>query len=551
MQTVEETLKQAVMEAITKIDSSVVIEFESIVIEIPKDNTKGDYATNAAMKFCKLFQDNPLSIAQKIKDNFDYEKYDVDYIEIAKPGFINLFMNKESLASSILEIIAKGKDYGQWPLKDGYTINVEYVSANPTGDLHLGHARQASLGDSITRIYKKAGYNVIREYYINDAGNQINNLALSTIVRYHELFDVKMTMPEDGYHGQDIIDIAKMIKILVKDKYLNDESEECFQYFKKTALQFELDKLKRDLQDFNVEFEIWTSEQKLYDDGKVEASLGVLDERKAIYDKDGAIWLKSTEYGDDKDRVLRKSDGTYTYLTPDIANHIQKINNGADYMINLWGADHHGYIKRMQVAIEIVAGKKGLLDVDIVQMVRLISDGQEVKMSKRTGNAIGLRELCEDVGIDAVRYFFAARAGSSHFDFDLDLASSKSNDNPVYYAQYAHARMCSILTIAKELDLPSEVAISLLDNQKEIDLIKHLNEFLPLIADAAQSRSPHKVTNYIQRLASLFHSYYNECKVIDKENIDLTNARLKLLEACQITLENALELIGVSAPRKM
>jgi len=551
MITVEEILKEAIHQTIIDIDSSVEIDINNIVIEIPKNNKNGDYATNAAMKFSKLLDDKPLNVAQKIKDNFAYDKYNVDYIEIAGPGFINLFMNKESLANSILDIIKKGKDYGQWTTRDDRLINVEYVSANPTGDLHLGHARQASLGDAITRIYKKAGYNVVREYYINDAGNQINNLAQSTIVRYHQLFDIEMEMPEDGYFGQDIIDIATMIKTLVKDKYLSDTSEECFEYFKQTALQFELDKLKKDLKDFNVEFEIWTSEQKLYDDGKVAASLDILAEKDAIYEKDGAIWLKSLEYGDDKDRVLKKSDGTYTYLAPDIANHIQKIDNGADYMVNLWGADHHGYIKRMQVAIEIVSGKKGLLDVDIVQMVRLISDGQEVKMSKRTGNAIGLRELCEEVGVDAVRYFFAARSGSSHFDFDLDLASSKSNENPVYYAQYAHARMCSILEISKELELSDEVETSLLDNQKEVDLIKHLNEFVSVIDDAAKIRAPHRVTNYIQRLASLFHSYYNECKVIDRDNMELTNARLKLLQACQITLENALELIGVSAPKKM
>ena len=548
---VDELLKEIIKETIIGINQSVVIEIDDIVIERPKDKKNGDYATNVAMKFSKQFADNPLNIAEKIKANFDYEKSNVEYIEIAKPGFINFFMKKEILVDSITKIIEQGANYGQGQVNDDKVINVEYISANPTGDLHLGHARQASLGDSITRLYKKAGYNVVREYYINDAGNQINNLAASTIVRYHELFGIKQEMPEDGYFGSDIIDIAKMIKLLVKDKYLNDTSEECFQYFKKTALLFEEDKLKRDLKDFNVEFDVWTSEQKLYDDGKVASVLELLQEKAASYEKDGAIWLKSTDYGDDKDRVLQKSDGTYTYLTPDIANHVQKLNNGADYLVNLWGADHHGYIKRMKVAIEIVTGRKDALDVDIVQMVRLISAGQEVKMSKRTGNAIGLRELCEEVGLDAVRYFFAARAGSSHFDFDLDLANSKTNDNPVYYAQYAHARMCSILQLAQELELNDEFDGSLLKNVKEIDLIKHLNDFGTVISDAANTRAPHRMANYIQKLASLFHSYYNECKVIDRENIPQTNARLKLLHACQITLENALNLLGVSAPKKM
>lgn len=551
MKTVEDTLKQAIYETVKKINSEIQVDLTQIIIEIPKDNKNGDYSSNVAMKFSKLFQDKPQNIAKLLVDNFAYDKYNVDRIEIAGPGFINLFMNKAELANTITNIISLGKDFGQWPKVDDSIINVEYVSANPTGDLHLGHARQASLGDSITRLYKKAGYNVQREYYINDAGNQINNLAYSTIARYHQLFDIDRELPEDGYHGEDIKDIAQMIKVLVKDKYLNDDSEECFEFFKQTALQFETDKLKRDLQDFNVEFDIWTSEQKLYDDDKVAKSLDVLGNRDAIYEDEGAIWLKSMEYGDDKDRVLRKSDGTYTYLTPDIANHIQKLDNGADYMVNLWGADHHGYIKRMQVAIEIVTGKKGLLDVDIVQMVRLISQGQEVKMSKRTGNAVGLRDLCDEVGLDAVRYFFAGRAGSSHFDFDLDLASSKSNDNPVYYAQYAHARMCSILGIAEELEVSKTLEAELLNHQKEIDIIKHLNEFPQLVKDAAIARAPHRIINYIQRLASLFHSYYNECKVIDQDNLNLTGARLLLLKSCQITLANALELVGVSAPEKM
>ncbi len=550
MESIELTLKKAILEAITKVEENE-ITLDDIVIEIPKDNKKGDYATNAALKFSKLLNKDKMDLANLIKDNLDYSKYAIDHVEIAFPGFINLFLNKANLASTITKIIEQGEDYGQGIVEDQSIINVEYVSANPTGDLHLGHARQASIGDSITRLYKKAGYNVIREYYINDAGNQINNLAYSAIARYHQLFDIDMPIPEDGYHGEDIKDIAKLIKNLNKDQFLNDDSEETFLYFKKTALQFELDKLKQDLKEFRVEFEIWTSEQSLYDNTKLENALEILEAKNAIYEKEGAIWLKSSEYGDDKDRVLKKSDGTYTYLAPDIANHIQKLDNGAKYLIDLWGADHHGYIKRMQVAIEIATGKKGVLDVDIVQMVRLVQDGQEVKMSKRTGNSIGLRDLCEEVGIDAVRYFFASRAASSHFDFDLGLATSKSNDNPVYYAQYAHARISSILEIAKELELSDEFDESLLTNQKEIDLIKHLNDFPSLVKDAAQAREPHRITNYIQRLASLFHSYYNECKVINRDDLTLTKARLMLLQASQITLKNALDLIGVSAPEKM
>ena len=549
MELLEAKLKKAFLEALNKIAPNNLKE-NDIIIEIPKDNKNGDYASNVALKNSKTLQLKPRDLALKIQEVFDYAGVNVEKIEIAGPGFINLFMNKENLAASISAIIDLKDDYGQWPLQEHPRINVEYVSANPTGDLHLGHARQACLGDSITRMYKKAGFNVISEYYINDAGKQIDNLAKSVICRYHQLFDIASEMPNDGYHGQDIKDIALLIKNLVNDKYLHDGSAEAYQYFKKTALQFELDKLKRDLKDFNVEFDIWTSEQKLYDEDKVNIALTILKNRGATYEKDGALWLKSKDYGDDKDRVLIKKDGCLTYLMPDIANHMQKLENGADFMVDLWGADHHGYIKRMKIALEIFTGKKNLLDVDIVQMVRLIKEGVEVKMSKRSGNAIGLRELCEEVGNDAVRYFFASRAGSSHFDFDLGLATSQSNDNPVYYAQYAHARICSILALADELTI-QDLDAALLNNNKEIGLIKHINDFPNVIMDAAKQRAPHRMTNYIHKLASLFHSYYNECKVIDKANMPLTSARVHLLKACKITLANALALIGIKAVDKM
>lgn len=550
MNSIEDKLKELIISAVNKTDNSIVLKKEDVVIEKPKNKENGDYSTNIAMKLAKQLKDNPLNNATKIVANIE-ENNEIENIEIVKPGFINFFMNNKTLGEVITKVLAAQEDYGQWPLKADELINVEYVSANPTGDLHLGHARQASLGDSISRLYKKAGYNITREYYVNDAGNQINNLAYSVIARYHQLFDIDYPLPEDGYHGKDIIDIAQMIKTLNQDQYLNDDSEEAFLYFKKTALQFELDKLKNDLQEFRVEFDTWTSEQKLYDDGKVIKSLNLLEEKGVTYEQDGAIWLKSTLVGDDKDRVLKKSDGTYTYLAPDIANHLQKLENGADYMVDIWGADHHGYIKRMAAAIELLTGSSKMFDVDIVQMVRLISGGQEVKMSKRTGNAIGLRELCEETSVDAVRYFFASRSGNSHFDFDLDLATSQSNENPVYYAQYAHARICSILAIAKDLNLDDDYDASLLVHEKELALMKHLNDFIPLIRDAAQARAPHKVCLYIQKLASLFHSYYNDCKVIDQQNLPLTKARLKLLEAVKITQANALDVIGVSAPNKM
>lgn len=551
MNKIDDILKEGIIQVLKKCDDKVEIKLEDIIIEIPKDNTKGDYATNAAMKFAKQYQHKPMELADFIKENFDYEAYQVESIEVAQPGFINFIINKSNLANSIAKIIEQGDDYGQLPSKGDTLINVEYVSANPTGDLHVGHARQASLGDSITRLYKKAGYKVIREYYINDAGNQINNLAQSVMARYHQLFDIDMEIPEGGYHGQDIKDIAVMIKNIDKDKYLNDTSEKALTYFKDTALTFEMDKLKKDLKEFRVEFDQWTSEQKLYDDGKVTEVLATLKEKGATYEADGAIWLNTTKYGDDKDRVLQKSDGTYTYLTPDIANHLQKLENGADLLVDLWGADHHGYIKRMEAALHLVTGKANLLDVDIVQLVQLVQDGQEVKMSKRTGQGVSLKDLVDEVGVDAVRYFCVARSANSHLDFDLDLAVKQSNENPVYYVQYAHARICSIINIAREFKLDKEFDATLLNNPKEIDLIKHLNEFAPVIDGAALNRAPHRITNYVQKLASLFHSYYNECKVINQDDLELTNARLALLRACKITIKNALALVGVSAPERM
>lgn len=551
MNKIDDILKEGIIQVLKKCDDKVKTKIEDIIIEIPKDNTKGDYATNAAMKFAKKYHREPMELADYIKENFDYKAYQVENIEVARPGFINFIINKSNLANSIAKIIEQGDKYGQLPSKGDTLINVEYVSANPTGDLHVGHARQASLGDSITRIYKKAGYKVVREYYINDAGNQINNLAQSVMARYHQLFDVNMEIPEGGYHGQDIKDIAVMIKNIDKDKYLNDTSEKALAYFKDTALTFEMDKLKKDLKEFRVEFDQWTSEQKLYDDGKVTNVLATLKEKDAIYEADGAIWLKTTKYGDDKDRVLQKSDGTYTYLTPDIANHLQKLENGADLLVDLWGADHHGYIKRMEAALQLVTNKADLLDIDIVQLVQLVQDGQEVKMSKRTGQGVSLKDLVDEVGVDAVRYFCVARSANSHLDFDLDLALKQSNENPVYYVQYAHARICSIINIASEFKLDKEFDATLLTNPKEIHLIKHLNEFAPIIDGAALNRAPHRITNYVQKLASLFHSYYNECKVINQDDLALTNARLALLRACKITIKNALALVGVSAPERM
>lgn len=548
MNEIENKLKSAIKDALKKA-FDVDMDIENIVIEIPKDKSHGDYSTNTAMQLARTLKKNPREIANGLVEALDKEAGAIESCEIAGPGFINFMMNKSTLASVIDKVLEAGDHYGENVSGNHLKINVEYVSANPTGDLHLGHARGAAWGDSVTRLMKASGYEVCREFYVNDAGNQIINLAHSLMARYAQEFGIEKEMPEDGYHGKDVIAIAKQIVKEQGDKYLNDASEEAFQFFKKEGIRLELAKLQRDLDMFRVHFDVWTSEQSLHDEGRVVKALETLGALGKTYEQDGAIWFRSTEYGDDKDRVLKKSDGSYTYLVPDIAYHITKFERGFDKLVNFWGADHHGYVPRMKAAMQALGKNKDQLEVDIIQMVRLVEDGNEVKMSKRTGNAVTIRELCEEVGVDAVRYFFVQRALDTHLDFDLGLARKQSNDNPVYYAQYAHARICSILRQAPAMK-PCD-GYDLLTDEKETQLLKYINEFPNVVADAAKARAPHKMCNYIQKLASYFHSFYNACKVIDMENEALSAQRVALLKATRITLKNALNLIGVEAIEKM
>ncbi|MDO5440525.1 MAG: arginine--tRNA ligase [Erysipelotrichaceae bacterium] len=519
-----------------------------VMIEIPKDKANGDYSTNIAMRLAKELKKAPVMIANELKEVL--EKSDLlERVDVAGPGFINFIVNKGELSGVISNILKQEDNYGSNDKYKDVTINVEYVSVNPTGDIHPGHARGASVGDSLTRMMKKLGYKVTREYYVNDAGNQIDNLGKSIFVRYHELFNVTMDMPEDGYHGQDIYDIARAIKEEVNDKYLNADYETCKTYFKEYGTKFELDKLKADLDLFRVNFDVWTSEKTLYSRNLVNKSLDILKDNGMIYEAEGATWLKTTEYGDDKDRVLVKTDGSYTYFCPDIAYHLDKFDRGNEYLIDVLGADHHGYIPRLKAAIKSLGHKPENLDVIIIQMVRLIKDGEEFKLSKRSGKAIALRDIIEEAGVDATRYFFVSKAPNTQMDFDIDIATKQSNDNPVYYVQYAHARMCSILRNDIQYDVID--SYDLIKEEKETLLLKHLNEFPSVIEECVEYREPHRMCNYVYKLAQLFHSFYNECKVIDKDNMELTKQRLALVKACQITLKNALALIGVSAPEKM
>ena len=438
-------------------------------------------------------------------------------------------------------------------LVKGQKVQVEFVSANPTGDLHLGHARGAAVGDSLCNVLDKAGYDVTREYYINDAGNQIHNLAVSVEARYFQALGMDKEMPTDGYHGEDIIGIGKKLAEEFGDKYVQVDEKERYEFFRDYGLIFEMGKLKQDLENFRVRFDVWYSETSLYQDGKIDAALAVLRENGHIYEEDGATWFRSTELGDDKDRVLIKQDGSYTYLTPDIAYHRNKLERGFERLINIWGADHHGYIPRMKAAIEALGYNRDQLEVEIIQLVHLYKNGEKMKMSKRTGKAVTMRDLVDEVGLDATRYFFAMRSADTHMDFDLDLAVSQSNDNPVYYSQYAHARISSILRSGVEqgFSIDGVKDFSELTSEKEVELLKKLGEFPHAIAEAAEKRMPHRITNYIFDLASSFHSFYNADKVLDAEHADRSKARLALVKAVQITLKNALTLIGVSAPEKM
>ncbi|MDS9472320.1 arginine--tRNA ligase [Sporosarcina pasteurii] len=540
-------LEQAVVEA--NLTEEALPE---VKLETPRHKENGDYATNIAMQLTKLAKKPPRAIADAIVEKIDKESASIEKIEVAGPGFINITLKKDYLQEVVYTVLDAGENYGRSNAGQNERIQVEFVSANPTGDLHLGHARGASVGDSLCNVLDFAGYDVEREYYINDAGNQIDNLARSVEARYFQALGEEREMPEDGYHGQDIIDIGKKLAEEYGDKYKQVSDEERYAFFRSYGLEFELEKLKTDLKNFRVTFDNWFSESTLYGSGKIENALEKLRENGHIFEEDGATWFRSTTYGDDKDRVLIKQDGSFTYITPDIAYHEDKIQRGFDKLINIWGADHHGYIPRMKAAIEALGYEKDTLEVIVAQMVHLYKDGERMMMSKRTGKAVTLRELVEDVGLDAVRYFFVMRSGDTQMDFDLDLAVSESNENPVYYAQYAHARISSILRQSAELNMSASAeGAHLLIAEHEIDLLKKIGDFPQVVADAARTRAPHRIANYIQELAATFHSFYNAEKVLDVDNRELSEARLALITATRTTIANALKLIGVSAPEKM
>lgn len=552
---IKELLKEAIYEAARRAIAEGVFtadELPQIVLEVPPKKEFGDFATNFAMQAAKAAKTNPRVIAAAIVERL--QETWLDKTVIAGPGFINFYLKSDWLYTMLASILVQGEQYGNSHSGANQRVQVEFVSANPTGPLHVGHGRGAAVGSALVNLLRAAGYNVASEFYINDAGNQIDNLAASVNARYQELLGQRGEFPENGYHGQDIVATAQGIIDKDGDKHLGLTAEERLAKFKGIALSEKLEALKTDLAAFNVEFDVWFSECTLHQNNALADTCQLLQDNGYIYEKDGALWLKSTSYGDDKDRVVIRDNGIPTYLAADIAYHRNKLERGFEQLINIWGADHHGYICRVKAAIASMGYRPEQLEVLIVQMVSLYREGQLVKMSKRTGQSVTLSELIEEVGTDAARFFFIMRSLDSQLDFDLDLAKSRSNENPVYYIQYAHARIASIFRQLAEVGITlgdiENTKLNLLTTDYEIDLIKKLGEYQDEIAYAAKERSPHHVARYVHDLAGQFHTFYNQCRIngVDPE---LQLARMALVQAVQTTIRHALTILGISAPEKM
>ncbi|WP_026866109.1 MULTISPECIES: arginine--tRNA ligase [Jeotgalicoccus] len=547
----KQQLKEAIESAIKSANLVEESDMPSVKVEVPKDKNNGDFSTNAAMVLTKLARRNPREIAELIIEKLDKEKASVSEVSIAGPGFINFKMESKELLNVIFKVLNQKENYGRSELETKEKVLIEYVSANPTGDLHIGHARNGAVGATLSNIMDFAGYDVTREYYINDAGNQINNLARSIEARYFEALGQGLNMPEDGYNGKDIKVIGEELAE-AHPEYKDLDETARISKFRDLGVEYEMRKLKEDLSDFRIHFDNWFSETSLYESGEIDEAMTKMKDNGFIYESDDATWLRTTDFKDDKDRVIVKKDGTFTYLMPDIAYHYDKVERGYDKLINLFGADHHGYINRLKASLGALGENPEKLEIEIMQIVRLIENGQEVKMSKRTGKAVTMRDLIDMIGVDAARYFMVMRSTDTHFDFDLDLARSESSDNPVYYAQYAHARICSILRQAKEsgFDIDQTVAVDVITNEQALELLKKILEFPNIVRGAAEARATQRIPNYIHDLAASFHKFYNAEKVLG-ENDDKTRAYILMIEAVRQTLENALRLIDVNAPERM
>lgn len=552
---IKQLLTEAILDAVKRAIAEGAFaadQLPPVILEVPPQKEFGDFATNFAMQTARAAKTKPRLIAQAIVDRLNTPW--LEKAVIAGPGFINFYLQPGWVYKLLVEILSAGDKYGCTTVGNGKKVQVEFVSANPTGPLHVGHGRGAAIGSALVNLLRAAGFTVEAEYYINDAGNQIDNLAASVNARYLELLGQSVEFPADGYHGQDIIETAQRLINRDHDRYLALPDSERLKIFKELALKEKLAALKEDLDAFNVQFDVWFSERTLHKSHAIDATCRLLLDNGNMYKQDGALWLKSTAYGDDKDRVVIRDNGVPTYLAADIAYHRNKLDRGFDTLINIWGADHHGYICRVEAAIAAMGYNPDQLEVMLLQMVNLYRDGELVKMSKRTGQSVTLAELIEEVGTDAARYFFIMRSADSQLDFDLDLAKSRSNENPVYYIQYAHARIASIFRQAAEAGIAmsdsNALNLAVLDSEQEIDLIKKLGAYPEEVSAAALERAPHRIARYAHELAGLFHSFYNQCRIIGVDS-ETQAARLALVSAVQTTLKHALAILGITAPERM
>ncbi|MBP7056130.1 MAG: arginine--tRNA ligase [Candidatus Omnitrophica bacterium] len=524
-----------------------------VELDIPKEKIHGDISSNIAMRISKIAKRSPVELAKLITGRFSKDlegstiRSSIGRAEVKAPGFINFFLSESYLHGVLSSIEKTGDSYGSSSIGSGSKLQIEFVSANPTGPLTIAHGRQAAIGDSLANILSFLGYDVTREYYLNDEGTQMNILGNSIRIRYKELCGAEEPFPEDGYKGTYVYDVARAFRDKFGDKYKNEASIEIFREF---GLEWMMADIRKDLEDFGVKFDVWFSQRKLRESGKVEEALGFLRKQGFIYEQEGAVWFRSTDFGDDKDRVVIKSDGSLTYLAPDIAYHREKFARGFTRLIDIWGPDHHGYIPRMKAAIQALGHPVDSLSVLIVQLASLYRGGQQVRMSTRAGEFVTLREVMDEVGKDVGRFCFTMRRISSHLDFDLDVIKKESSENPVFYIQYAHARIWSILDYAKDASISDKFDPGLLKEPEEMELIRALRQFPLVVNLSARHLEPYVILQYLQDLASMFHSFYNKHRVVG-DDAGLSRARIALVDCVRIVLANGLRLLGVSLPKKM
>ena len=555
----EELLKEKITDAINKAIENGDLpqgDIPQFNIEKPANKANGDYSTNVALAGAKAFKKAPRMIAEAISNCLELDGTVFEKVEIAGPGFMNFYLSQKFYTDVLRDIFACASDYGKSDFGQGKRVLVEFVSANPTGPMHIGNARGGAIGDCLASVLDWAGYSVNREFYVNDAGNQIEKFATSLEVRYLQHFDASVELPEDAYHGQDIVDHAENFIKEYGDKFVNAESKQRRKALVDYALPKNIEGLERDLGRYRITYDKWFRESTLHNDGSVQKVIDALKEKGVTYEQDGALWFKASEFGNDKDIVLVRANGLPTYIVPDIAYHYNKlVTRGYDKAIDVLGADHHGYVPRMKAALTALGLDASRLDCVIMQMIRLVRDGETIKLSKRSGKAITLNTLIDEVPLDAARFFFNLREPNSHFDFDLELAAKQSSENPVYYVQYAHARICSIIKKAEAqgitLRTPTDEELNLLSTEEERDLIRHLSALTDEIIASAKAYDPAKITHYVVELATLFHKFYNAQRVMLDDNEPLMQARLYLCKAVKDTIHNILTMLKITTPNAM